>query len=257
MHISPPAFCRVTRRAWRRTGAAVGAAVILASLGSVITSSPAGAAAGSDRLLANETLQPNQSIYGGGDALTMQGDGNLVLYAPGNAAIWATNTGGHNGAWLSMQGDGNLVVVAPNGTPLWASGTNGHNGSSIILQSDGNAVIYAPGNAVLWASNTYKQTYADEQLPNHGWGGAQQAQQYGCLNHIFTNESHWSETASNPSGAYGIPQAKPGSKMASEGADWATNPQTQIRWGEDYMQTTKGYGTPCNAWSFWQSHGWY
>jgi len=251
MRIPPSAFCRLTRQAWRRTGAAISAAVILAFLGSVLTGGPAGAAAGSDRLLAGETLQAGQSIYGGGDALTMQGDGNLVLYAPGNAAIWASNTGGHNGAWLSMQGDGNLVVVAPNGSPLWASGTNGHNGSMIILQSDGNAVIYAPGNAVLWASNTYKQTYADSQLTAHGWG-ATQASQYGCINNIWIRESNWNELAGNPSQAYGIPQSLPGNKMAAEGSDWLTNPQTQIRWGEDYIQGK--YGTPCQAWTYWQAH---
>src|SRR5690348_4249617 len=49
-----------------------------------------------------------------------------------------------------------------------------------------------------------------------------------------------------------IPQANPGTKMATAGPDWRTNPQTQIRWGEDYIQRT--YGTPCQAWSFWQVH---
>ncbi len=86
---------------------------------SALGSSPARAAADSDRLLPGETLQGGQWISGGGDTLTMQGDGNLVLYAPGNTPIWASNTSGHNGAWLIMQGDGNLVVVAPSGQPLW------------------------------------------------------------------------------------------------------------------------------------------
>jgi hypothetical protein len=62
--------------------------------------------------------------------------------------------------------------------------------------------------------------------------------------------------AYNPSGAYGIPQALPGSKMASAGSDWQNNPETQIRWGLNYIASR--YGTPCNAWYQWQAHGgWY
>jgi hypothetical protein len=61
--------------------------------------------------------------------------------------------------------------------------------------------------------------------------------------------------ASNPSGAYGIPQALPGDKMAVYGDDWQTNPTTQIKWGLNYIAGR--YSTPCGAWSFWQSNGWY
>ncbi|MDR3032595.1 MAG: transglycosylase SLT domain-containing protein [Kitasatospora sp.] len=57
------------------------------------------------------------------------------------------------------------------------------------------------------------------------------------------------------SGAYGLMQALPGSKMASAGADWRDNPATQIKWGLAYMNET--YGSPCAAWSFWQAHNWY
>jgi Transglycosylase SLT domain len=112
-------------------------------------------------------------------------------------------------------------------------------------------VIYAPGNVALWSTNTYKQTYADLQLPAHGWG-ASQASQFSCLNNIWVRESNWNELAGNPNHAYGIPQSNPGSKMASEGSDWLTNPQTQIRWGEDYIQGK--YGSPCQAWAYWQTH---
>ncbi len=80
--------------------------------------------------------------------------------------------------------------------------------------------------------------------------------QFGCLDSLYTSESHWRVDADNPnSSAYGIPQALPGSKMASAGADWATNPVTQIRWGLGYIQDR--YGTPCGAWSFKRGHGWY
>jgi hypothetical protein len=71
--------------------------------------------------------------------------------------------------------------------------------------------------------------------------------QFACLNKLFTKESHWNYKAQNPSsGAYGIPQSLPGSKMAAFGADWKTNPATQIKWGLDYIK--KRYKTPCGAW---------
>jgi hypothetical protein len=80
--------------------------------------------------------------------------------------------------------------------------------------------------------------------------------QFGCLDSLWERESHWNVYADNPSSsAYGIPQALPGSKMASAGADWATNPVTQIRWGLGYIEDR--YGSPCGAWGHSQSHGWY
>ena len=80
--------------------------------------------------------------------------------------------------------------------------------------------------------------------------------QFGCLDSLWTRESGWNTYADNPSSsAYGIPQALPGSKMSSAGADWATNPVTQIRWGLGYIQDR--YGSPCGAWSHSESYGWY
>ena len=68
-------------------------------------------------------------------------------------------------------------------------------------------------------------------------------------------ESGWRYNAENASGAYGIPQALPGSKMASAGPDWQTNPTTQIKWGLGYIKGR--YGSPCQAWAAWQAQGWY
>ena len=79
--------------------------------------------------------------------------------------------------------------------------------------------------------------------------------QYGCLNDIWSRESGWRYNAENASGAYGIPQALPGSKMASAGADWQTDPTTQIKWGLGYIKNV--YGTPCNAWAHEEDDGWY
>jgi len=85
-----------------------------------------------------------------------------------------------------------------------------------------------------------------------GWGG----RQFACLDKLWNKESNWVPTADNPtSSAYGIPQALPGRKMASAGADWRTNPATQIRWGLDYIADV--YGSPCAAWSHSQRVNWY
>jgi hypothetical protein len=80
--------------------------------------------------------------------------------------------------------------------------------------------------------------------------------QFDCFNNIIMRESKWDVNATNPSsGAYGIPQALPGSKMATIASDWRTNPATQIIWGIEYMKDR--YGSPCSAWGFKASHGWY
>jgi hypothetical protein len=78
---------------------------------------------------------------------------------------------------------------------------------------------------------------------------------FGCLQDIWNRESGWRYDAENPSGAYGIPQALPGSKMASAGADWQTNPATQIKWGLGYIKAI--YGNPCKAWGFEEANGYY
>ncbi|MFF0449342.1 transglycosylase SLT domain-containing protein [Streptomyces sp. NPDC004609] len=82
------------------------------------------------------------------------------------------------------------------------------------------------------------------------------ADQFQCFSNIVERESGWRYTAQNPSsGAYGLVQALPGSKMSSAGADWRTNPATQIKWGLKYMNSR--YDSPCGAWSFWQANRWY
>lgn len=86
----------------------------------------------------------------------------------------------------------------------------------------------------------------------YGWSG----DEWACLDALWKRESGWSHTAENrSSGAYGIPQALPGSKMASFGSDWRTNPETQIKWGLSYISGR--YGTPCGAWSHSERKGWY
>jgi len=80
--------------------------------------------------------------------------------------------------------------------------------------------------------------------------------QFPCLDNLFKRESGWNQRASNSgSGAYGIPQALPGSKMAAFGADWKTSAATQIKWGLNYIEGR--YSSPCGAWAHSQSTGWY
>ena len=80
--------------------------------------------------------------------------------------------------------------------------------------------------------------------------------QFAAFDKIISHESGWDYTATNASsGAYGLAQALPASKMASAGADWKTNPATQIKWGLNYMN--ERYGSPNAAWAFWQTHHWY
>ncbi|WP_296664604.1 G5 domain-containing protein [Demequina sp.] len=86
----------------------------------------------------------------------------------------------------------------------------------------------------------------------YGWTG----DQWSCLSALWQRESGWNPNAHNSSsGAHGIPQALPGSKMATAGADWATNAATQIKWGLGYIKGR--YGTPCNAWNHSETKGWY
>ncbi len=95
------------------------------------------------------------------------------------------------------------------------------------------------------------QGIAYKLLPDYGFS----TDQFGCLDDLWTEESGWRYNAENPSGAYGIPQALPGSKMASAGPDWETDPTTQIKWGLGYIK--EEYGTPCGAWAHEEAYGWY
>jgi hypothetical protein len=96
------------------------------------------------------------------------------------------------------------------------------------------------------------RTIAEALLPTYGFDSSEMS----CLEPLWMGESGWRWNAENPSsGAYGIPQSLPGDKMASVASDWRTNPVTQIKWGLEYIKGS--YGSPCSAWGFKQSNGWY
>lgn len=117
------------------------------------------------------------------------------------------------------------------------------NGPGLSKLFVGSAPYPAPGTA---------KAFALEQVLERGWD----YNQFSCLAKLWERESNWRHTAENrSSGAYGIPQALPASKMASAGADWRTNPATQIRWGLGYISGR--YGNPCAALAHSDKHNWY
>ena len=95
------------------------------------------------------------------------------------------------------------------------------------------------------------QSYAKDRCKDYGWSD----DDYNNLVSLWNKESGWNVSAGKPDKAYGIPQACPGKKMASHGADWKTNYKTQINWGLDYIKGR--YGNPTKAWENFQEHKWY
>jgi hypothetical protein len=132
-------------------------------------------------------------------------------------------------------------VAAANPNPTTGTGGTGSAG--------GGGIVYVtstppnPGTA---------QSTAYNMLASFGFSPQTY---FGCLVDIWNRESGWRYDAENASGAYGIPQALPGSKMGSAGADWQTNPATQIKWGLGYIKAI--YGNPCSAWAFEEANGYY
>jgi resuscitation-promoting factor RpfB len=109
----------------------------------------------------------------------------------------------------------------------------------------------APAAAVTGCSGS-NEALANCMAAADGWTGSQAT----CLDELWTRESNFETGATNAqSGAYGIPQSLPASKMAAAGGDWQTNPTTQIRWGLGYIAGR--YGTPCGAWDHETASNWY
>ena len=110
----------------------------------------------------------------------------------------------------------------------------------------------AGAQAVSKAAPRSPRRIAQAMLASFGWS----SRQFSCLDPLWAHESGWNVTAYNAgSGAYGIPQALPGSRMADAGPDWQTSAATQIKWGLEYIKGS--YGSPCGAWAHEQATGWY
>ena len=137
--------------------------------------------------------------------------------------------------------DGGYVVVDPKLDKYTV-----HLAETASTSSSGSASSVI-SNVVTVPAGT-SQAYAASLVTARGWN----ASQFTCLVELWNRESGWSVTAANPSGAYGIPQALPGSKM---GAGWQSSYKVQINWGLSYIAGS--YGSPCGAWASSQSRGWY
>jgi hypothetical protein len=132
---------------------------LIAVLASFVTASPPTfAASGGSALAVNEALSGSSSQYLKSPnleyQLIMQGDGNLVLYGPGQTPLWYTRTNGGSDRRLVMQGDGNLVIYDGANRALWNTQTGGNAGAVLNLQDDGNLVLYAPGGRPIWYTGT-------------------------------------------------------------------------------------------------------
>lgn len=144
------------------------------------------------------------------------------------------------------RGRGGLVAaLAAGAIALHLAHTAGGSGSGPVSQGAVSQGAVSQGSVVLLGEQMAAAA------PYH-WTGPQ----WTCLNELWTRESGWRMVWNYAgSGAFGIPQALPAWKMASAGADWMTNPGTQIRWGLGYIEVT--YGTPCDAWNHEQAKNWY
>ena len=128
--------------------------------------------------------------------------------------------------------------------------------SKVKIKKIGGSSIVDPGGGYKGAGGPLPpeaaKAAAKSMLPAYGWDEGQ----YQCLEIMWTKESAWDYAAENPgSGAYGIPQSLPADKMGSIAPDWRTNAVTQIKWGLGYIK--ERYGSPCEAWAWWQAHNWY
>ncbi|WP_295839551.1 hypothetical protein [uncultured Microbacterium sp.] len=168
----------------------------------------------------------------------------------------APANGGSGGGSGSSGGSGSGGGSGSSGGSGGGSGSSGGSGSGSIGGSGSGGASGGGGGATAPAgpimSPNDARAHARGALGGWGWGD----DQYSCLNSLWNRESGWRADALNPSsGAYGIPQALPGEKMASAGLDWRTNAVTQISWGLSYIKSR--YGSPCGAWDHSERTGWY
>lgn len=197
----------------------------------------------------------NVSHESGATALVAQQQGWL-LAAQKSAFIIARDTGRYPVISQSFIASRNAalraaVAAARRARASGGQSAPGHVAQAVNARGTGSQGATRRTVAAPVASGTPRQIGL-AMLATFGWS----TDQFSCLDALWARESGWNTYAMNPgSGAYGIPQALPGSKMASAGPDWQGDPATQIRWGLGYIQST--YGSPCAAWGHEQATGWY
>ena len=223
-----------------------------------------GSAAATHAKVASASSRP-LSAAGPGVIIVGNGGGCGSTLVAGEELPGGTELCSPDGSYtLDAQSDGNLVEYNSSGTAPWASGICGIGCGSAYLsiQNDSNVVLYDNSGAI-WAVRDFSpQAYAQEIMFHFGWN---ESQQWPYLDQLRQDESSWEWYVCYGGGtypscdythlAYGIPQAYPGDKMASVWPDWATDPFTQITWGEEYIAGT--YGNPENAWNHEVTYGSY
>lgn len=150
MTVRPHAAALIAPGHRTRLTALLAVAVLVLTALVLVPAAPSLAGSGGTMLKPGEMLRGGQSIVNGQYRLSMQSDGNAVVYASGGRVRWQSRTNGHAGARLAMQTDGNAVVYAANGKALWNSRTQGNSGSRLVIQTDGNLVVYRRDNRALW-----------------------------------------------------------------------------------------------------------
>jgi hypothetical protein len=166
--------------------------------------------------------------------------------------------------WVVLYRNGHKVDAAKTSTHtqkyrLHANLLYGVNSLKLVVHNRGTGTTWwtTLRTATVRVRTTWTAHYhgakriAAEMFHHFGWG---QGQMQSLIN-LWNRESGWNTHAANPSGAYGIPQSLPGSKMASAGPNWRSNAETQIRWGLRYIKSV--YGSPNGAWAHSQATNWY
>ena len=192
------------------------------------------------------------------------GSGALSLSADGGPSTSTTTSLADLGAAAAADAGASTPATTSADNEAEALAAEAERSQQVVTRSDSRAKAdpLKKDTLSLGAGNTMSRTedLSDEDprdiaralLSSYGWDD----DQFSCLDSLWTRESNWNVYADNPnSSAYGIPQALPGSKMASAGEDWATNAVTQIKWGLGYIEDR--YGSPCSAWGHSQSQGFY
>ncbi|QMU67670.1 lytic transglycosylase domain-containing protein [Streptacidiphilus sp. P02-A3a] len=233
-------------------GVAVASATAVTAVGAVVGvahGAPASAATAPD--VAGSTLLAD--VPSGVEAQTVSDDISMQANAQQAAATAAQQKAADQAARVAAA---NAATAKSNAEKAEAAKAAAIARVKAAAQAAAQANAQAAAAREAAASTQLAQTYAPGSVQSMAESIIGNATQFQCFSNIVTRESGWDYTATNASsGAYGLVQALPGSKMASAGADWRTDPATQIRWGLGYMDSR--YGSPCGAWSFWQANSWY
>jgi hypothetical protein len=188
-----------------------------------------------------------QNITAAGQAAVTEAD-DIHQFKLDQAAAWRAGAG-QRAAQADAQAKANAAAstaaakakAADDAARTQAASRSNNRPSPGVGPIPSSCAVYT-GNQAIGCTLLLQASYGLSEMP--------------CLVNMWNKESHWRTTAKNSgSGAYGIPQALPASKMAVYGSDYLTNPVPQIKWGLNYIKNR--YNSPCGAWSFWQAHGWY